>query len=73
MELVKDEAAQGKVKKTRADKGTKRVKPTGKKPGAALIDVLAALDGLPTADMYKVLRAARVFYDLEDPIDRDGV
>ncbi len=49
-------------KKTRSDKGTHRKRPNAKTAGAALIDVLAALDGLGIEDVQRVLSAAQIWY-----------
>jgi hypothetical protein len=55
------------AKRTRSDKGTKRKKPDVKKPAVALIDVLAALDGLDDEGMRKVLSAAAIFHNIHKP------
>jgi hypothetical protein len=52
--------AQSKTRATRSDKGRRR-KSNGKTAASALIDVLAALDGLDAENMAKVLSAAAIF------------
>lgn len=53
-------------RKTRSDSGKPRVaKPAGKTPAAALIDVLAALEGLTRSNIDRVLHCATVYHDLD--------
>jgi len=60
-ELVKDAVVKGKERKPRSDKGKRK---NGKTAASALIDVLAALDGLTMNDMSKVLSAAAIFHNV---------